>query len=495
MRQIIFRLSFLSSFAVGLLACSGGGNSSGGLLDPNNPGGGTGSTTGQLTLVGPGAVPSGSLEVEAGSLTTGFVATLRSATGQPVAGRFISLKPASGFVNAPPSRANSGGATTDAAGQVAFSYQAPDSVTRRTIVALVASTTVATGGTAIEQTYEIAVVPAAPPVLTLTCPANAAPGVANAGYFALVEKQNGEQVPAACITLTASGGTLSPPPSTTCDATAAAGNETNDAGRFNFSFTPPANVATDTVLTLTATTTVSGQSVSKTCQTTARADTFQFTAPEAGTPIVVGSENKEPLHFQWTRSPQTAGGARGVAGTLTLQISGGGRLVFNDDPFSESQSISANTSTASNGDFERPVSVFSNNSGQSTITAREQTTGRTATVIVQFVDSPGEINLDATPLQVQTSPNTGRFSNLVVTVLNQAGSPITGVDVDFLLVTPASSSVNERVFPQRQTTDASGQAKSRYEAGPTAGSAQVQVRVEGGGLSNLREITVVAPTP
>ena len=485
-------------FAAMVSAC-GGGTETGALLNPDNLGGGSGSGSGGtasvLTITGPNSAPSGALEVEAGSLTGGFVATLTSASGQPVASRFISLRPQRGFVNAPPSRANSGGANTNTAGQVPFAYQAPEDITRRTVVPIVASVASTTsGGTPIEQTYELAVIPAPPPVITLTCPANSAPGIANSGFAALVEKQNGQQVAKACITLTASGGTISPPPSTTC-TNGSAGVETDDAGRFNFTFTPPASVAQDTVLTITAATTVAGQSVSKSCQTTARADTFQFTSPKTGTPIVVGSETREPLRFQWTRSPQTAGGAQGVGGTLQLSITGGGRLVFNDDPFSESQSISVTTSAANNGDFERPVSVFSNNSGQSTITAREQTTGRTTNVIVQFVDTPGEINLDANPLVVQTSPNNGRFSNLVVTVLNQAGAPITGVDVDFILVSSASGNVNERVFPQRQTTDASGQAKSRYEAGPTAGTAQVQVRVEGGGLSNLREITVAAPTP
>lgn len=500
MRQTYFLRAFLLAATAALSACSGGGDDGGALLDPNNLGGGGTPTTpttpaaSQLTLTGPGMVPSGSLEVEAGSLTTGFIASLRTTAGQPIAGRFISLRPERGFVNAPPTRANSGGGNTDANGQLSFAYQAPDDITRRTVIPVVASTTLTTGGTAIEQTYELAVIPAPPPVITLTCPANAAPGIANTGYSVLVERQNGQQIPQACITLSTTGGTISPPSSTTCESTGVAGNTTNDAGRFNFSFMPPTTVTADTVMTLTATTTIAGETVSKSCQTTARADTFQFTSPQAGTPIVVGSESREPLRFQWTRSPQTAGGEQGVAGTVTLQITGGGRLVFNDDPFSESQSISANTSTASNGDFVRPVSVFSNNSGQATISARDQANGRVTNVIVQFVDSPAEINLDATPLTVQTSPNNGRFSNLVVTVLNQAGAPITGVDVDFLLVTPASSSVNERVFPQRQTTDASGQAKSRYEAGPTAGTAQVQVRVEGGGLSNLREITVVAPT-
>ncbi len=332
--------------------------------------------------------------------------------------------------------------------------------------------------------------------IALTCPPNAAPGIANTGYSALVTGASSTPVPMACVTITADGGTVSPPPATTCANSGVGGNLTNDAGRFAFSLTPPANVAEDTVYSITAsTTTARGEIISQSCQTTVRADTFQFTAPAAGTPITVGNENREPLRFQWTRSPQTPGGARGVDGTVTLQISGGGRLVFNDDPFNESQSISADTSATNSGDFERPVAVFSNNSGQSTITAREQATGRTATVIVQFVDTPGEINLAATPLVVQTSPSSSRFSNLVVTVLNQAGAPITGVDVDFLLVSSASGNVNERVFPQRQTTDASGQAKSQYEAGPTAGTAQVQVRVEGGGLSNLREITVQAPPP
>lgn len=494
MRQIILRLSLLGAIALAAAGCSGGTENTGGLLGPG-AGGGSGSASAVLTVVGPNAAPSDSLEVEAGSLTSGFVATLRNGTGQPVANRFVSLRADRGFVNAPPTRANSGGASTDANGRVAFAYQAPDDITRRTEIELVASATSASGGALVEQTYTLAVVAAPPPVITLVCPANVAPGIANSGFSVLVERQNGQQVAEACISLSASGGTISPPSSTTCQGSAAAGNLADDAGRFNFTFTPPSNVATDTVLTLTAATTVAGQSVTQACQTTARADTFQFTSPRAGTPIVVGGETREPLRFQWTRSPQTAGGAQGVAGTLQLSVTGGGRLVFNDDPFSESQSISANTGATSNGDFERPVSVFSNNSGQATITAREQTTGRSASVIVQFVDSPGEINLDANPLVVQTSPNDGRTSNLVVTVLNQAGAPITGVDVDFLLITPASGSVNERVFPQRQTTDSSGQAKSRYEAGPTAGTAQVQVRVEGGGLSNLREITVEAPPP
>lgn len=485
-----FRRSLLSLlFVLGLVAgCSTDDAGGGGLLDTDDPGGGNSQLV--LTIEGPNGASSGQVSVEAGELAKGFVATLTTASGNPVDDRFIALTPEQGFVNAPPSRANSGGANTGSDGELEFDYQAPETLSSQTTIELVAS--VEADGDTLEEVFEIELVRASAPVLTLSGPRNVAPGVANSGYRVTATKASGAQIAEACVSLKTSAGTISPGAETTCDESGLNGWLTDSVGVQTFSLTPPANISSDTTVTLSAEATIGGARGTATYPVNVLADTFQFTAPSSNASVVVGIQNKERLRFQWTRDADTPSGAEGVTGTVALSSDNNNVLFVINNGVTGARTLSATTNGNASGEFTQAIYVYSNASGQATITAEDSSTAQTATLLLNFVDGPTQINLDATPLQVEPSPSAARFSNLDVTVLNQAGQPIAGIEVEFQLLQAAGSSVNERVFPQVQVTNSSGQASSRYEAGPSEGTAQVRVRAENGALSNIRAITVAA---
>ncbi|MEC9357818.1 MAG: hypothetical protein VX836_08110 [Pseudomonadota bacterium] len=487
------RAALCSTVCLAVLACSTDDEGSGGLLDADDPSGSGSSLV--LTIEGSDGASSGQVTVEAGDIAEGFVATLKTGSGKVVKDRFIALTPDQGFVNAPPSNANTGGDNTDSSGEVEFDYQAPDTVTAARTIDLVASVelTSSEGGGTLEEEFQIKLTKASAPTLVITGPKNVAPGVTNAGYRVTVTKASGAQVPQACVTLRATSGTITPPAETTCSETGLTGYTTTDAGIKTFSYRPPASGGTDSVVNITAETTIGGTSGSAVYQVNILPDTFQFTSPAENESVFVGIDSKERLRFQWTRDSSTQTGSSGVSSSVKLSTDSNRALFVVNNAITGSATITATTSASNSGDFSEPVYIYSNNSGQVEVQAEDEATGQEATLLVNFVDGPTQINLDATPLIVNTSPNAGRFSNLEVTLLNGAGQPIEGVEVEFLLLQAAGTSVNERVFPEVQVTNESGEATSRYEAGPTEGAAQVRVRAENGALSNIREITVAEP--
>lgn len=468
-----------------LLAACGSSDGGDPLLDSGNPGGSTGST---LSIVGANGAASAKLEVEAGSLTSGFLATLANSSGTPIKGAFIALEPDQGFINAPPSKANSGGANSDASGKLAFAYQAPENITADTLVAIQGTATLDDGGK-VAKAYQLTVTPPTTPVVTVTGKSEVAPGVANSGFSVTVRRGSGGQVPEACVKFAVSAGSVTAADASPC-TDGSGGFLTDDAGSLAFSLTPAAGLSEDTAVVITASSTVSGKKGSGSFTTTAKADTFQFTAPAVGMPIVVGSAGRVPVQFQWTRF--STSGNKGVSGQVSLSSSSA-RLAL--DPSSSGvQSLTVGTSASSLGDFSQPVYVYGTAAGQSSIKAQDPGSGLSTTLSLLFVQSPSSINLDASPLQIPASPSSNRYSTLTVTVLNEAGQPISGVTVNFQLEKSISDSSNERVFPTIQTTDANGQAKSRYEAGTVTGSATVRVTIDGSTLNDSRVITVVAAT-
>jgi len=473
-----------------LVAACGGDDGGDALLDPDNPGG---TAAAALEIVGPSKADSGTVKVEAGTITDGFVVTVLNNAGNPVEGAFVALEADQGIINAPPSDANSGGDQSDSDGEVAFAYQAPDDIISDTAIKITATVTDADSGDEVTETYSLTVTAASAPVVKITGPDTVAPGVSNSGFKLTVTKASGAQVSDACVTLSASTGTISPTPTTTCTETGLAGNEVSSTGTLSFTYTPPANVATDTSATLTAATKVSSQDGTGSLTVTVAADTFQFTDPDAGSAIVVGSSNREALHFQWTRDADTPGGASGVSGTVTLTADSPALLALGSDT-SGTSSVTVSTKSSSDGDFAQSVYVFSNSAGTVTITAHDDTADRDATLPLQFVDTPSEVNLDADPLEIEPSPSAARFTDLEVTVLNQVGEPIEGVEVEFQLVTPVSIGDGEQIFPSVQVTDDEGKAYSRFEAGTEEGTASVQARIQDSSVrSNTRTITVAAP--
>jgi len=322
------------------------------------------------------------------------------------------------------------------------------------------------------------------PVLTLSGPAAVAPGIETSGFLATLEDGCDEAIEDRFIGFAATVGTV-----------VSAADNTDGFGRLAFTYKAPEGITEATPVTIQATATINGREIEDELAITVQPDTFLFLAPAAGAPISVGSDNAQPLTFQWTR-PGATGGTQGVKGSVLVAVNNGARLVINNDALNPTESATVATSSAASGNFAVPVAVYSNSSGFVTLTVTDRALStRTTSLSVQFVDVPSEVNLLATPLEVTVSPSASRFSTLELTVLNQASQPITGVDVTFELTQPASSSPNERVFPSGGTTNATGKATSRYEAGPTAGAVTIQACVRNSGICDMREITVKAATP
>lgn len=479
--------------AAGLLllgACTSGDDSGTGLIDTDDP---TGSEDAWvLTIEGPDDTESGDYSVETGEVATGFVAHLETAGGDPVADEYITLTVSNGTIDAPPSESNTGGDDTDDDGDVDFSYEAPSGITSTTTVDIVASVDLPSsqGGGTLEETFTVEIDPPSAPELTFAGPKNVAPGVTNSGYTVTVTKAStGAAIADACVTLTASLGTISPSASTTCDS-GLNGWVASDLGVVSFSLTPPTDVDSDTDLTLTASSQVNSVTGSASYTVTVLPDTFQFTSPSTNTSIEVGSDEKQQLEFQWTRDAETSSGAVGVAGNVVLTTdSSDARFLVGSSATTGSSSVTVATSASSSGNFTKSVYIYDTVGESVTVTATSESTGNETTLLLDFYDEPTEINLDATPLVIEPSPSTSRFSTLTATVLNQVGEPISGAQVTFTLVS-GTYGTGEQVFPTVAQTNSSGQASSRYEAGTLEGTASIQVTTENGVTSNTRVITV-----
>ena len=440
----------------------------------------------ELSIIGPAA--SGALKVPAGTTRTGFIAEVTPGEScQPREGHTVSFQTNLGEINAPPDDFASFSGTTDRFGEVEFSYTAPDTVSASTRVMIRAEASVSRQTDT--ATYALSV---EPPTLSFTGPNDAAPGRVRTGFQLQLTRSDGIALQGEKISVTSSvQGTISdtnPNPS-------AERFVTDAFGRINFSFKPPVSITTETVATLTAT--VTGTPLTRSFDLTIKPDTFLFTAPDAGTPIPVGVNNRQPLNFSW-RTATSDGGAP-VQGTLKLTTDSPTALfVVNDDPQNPVDSVVVNTN--SSGTFAFPVAIYSNSSEFVTITARDQAaTQRQTTLTVQFVDqpgtTPGHVNLVVDPLQVETSTTTQNKATIEFTVLNEAFEPIAGQDVSFTLVQSASGDNLERIFPGGGTTDGQGQARSEYFSGRSAGTARIRACVVSVGRCQERDVEVVTPAP
>jgi len=470
-----------------LAACTSGDDSGTGLIDTSDP---TGSEDAWvLTIVGPDNTESGDYSVESGDVATGFVATLETAGGEPVADEYITLTVSNGTIDAPPSKANTGGDDTDDDGEVDFSYESPSGITATTTVDITASVDLPSsqGGGTLEETFTVEIDAPSAPILTIAGPKNVAPGVTNAGYTVTVTKAStGDAIADACVTLTTTLGTITPSAETTCDS-GYNGWVASDLGVVSFSLTAP-EASTDTALTLSASSEVNDVTGSASYAVSVLADTFQFTSPSENASAAVGIDNKQRLRFQWTRDADTSAGAVGVTGsvTLTTDDTTDARFLIGSATTGNA-SVTVSTLAANSGDFSQAVYLYSTSDGQVTVTASDATSGAEATLPLQFTADAAYIRLTASPSTLETSGNTG--STLTATVYNDAGAVITNSKVVFSVVSSPGSS-DEQLIPAQAYTNSSGVATATFYAGLLTGTVVVQATAENGLESNTRQITI-----
>ena len=446
-----------------------------------------------LTLLGPGNVASGDLEIPASretasstrrgrdSFARSFQAQVRTAaTCQSRADRTVTITAPQGRIDAPPGSIDSTSAQTSTAGTVDFDFLAPSGISAPTDILLSASATVARQtGTA---NYLVRVLP---PEISLTGPADAFPGTARTGFSIRLTDADGVVIAGERVTVTATQGTVEHERSNQNQ-----GNfETDSFGRLAFNYTPPANITSATNVTITANAFDLG--ISRTLLVTVRPDSFRFASPTSNTAVNVGVANAADLIFEW----RNAAGA-GVAGTVVLtSTSNDARFLVNSDV--ESRGVrSVTVETNSTGAFQVPVRIFSNFSEFVTVTASSQANSQViARLPIQFVDQPGSdpdsAILTATPTAIDATTDPGATADLLFQVTNSANEPIDGINVTFEII-GGSTHPNEEIFPIGGTTR-QGQARSTYFTRPGTGAVvpvTLRACIEGGSICDDYQITV-----
>lgn len=271
---------------------------------------------------------------------------------------------------------------------------------------------------------------------------------------------------------------------------------TDEFGRIYLAFTPATEADADITGRITAT--IDDARLLSICRghaqsrctgslaLTIQRDEFRFTAPAFGTTATIGASNAQPLQLIWRNASggrilNPDGGAPCV--DLEARFTGGGTaafgIVIGGDlvPRAQRRVIRLNNA----GNFAVPVSVLSDRSGLVEIEAYENrncgaaaTGGLLAGTGVQFIDELCETaneGQDCVDLQMplaltvvpDATPQAG--VDLQMEVRNSAFEPINGAQVLFRILTPAQlGDSNERIFPGGGTTNANGQARSRYFA-------------------------------
>lgn len=320
--------------------------------------------------------------------------------------------------------------------------------------------------------------------LTLTGPSDASPNIEAKSFLAILKQGDGTTaIPAQTLTFKSDkpGGIFK-----VNDAAATSGS-TNGRGELLFSYTPSKAIAEDTPVVLTVTSEYAdadGVMIARTITLNVRADVFRFSAPDFGTSAALGVDNAEPLHFQWANAEE-AGGAF-VAGCLklTLDASKDKAYLFTDnDPNTRKQSFQLSTSSG-DGDFTRPVSVYSESADPVEITATDcSIASHTAKVSIEFVDEPctavGCVNLSTASGTVAQSPDTNMTQRRVLltsTVFNADNEPAEGVKLSFKILTAVGSgpSYREKVSPPGGTTNSEGVASTEYFVPDNTGTAKIQ---------------------
>lgn len=321
--------------------------------------------------------------------------------------------------------------------------------------------------------------------LVIEGPSAAAPGVATGGFSARLTEGNNEAIEEAFVSLKADEGTINAPE----NLSGTDGAETDGTGQINFAFLPPGDITESRTIKITAKAELGNRTVDAVYSVAVTPDTFQFIEPTNGSSSVIGVQNAIPLQLQWTRRE----GNRSVGVGSNVQLtSDGGFFVINGSALPPGEAVVLATDGDKAGAFPTPVAIASSERGLVTVSASdEEVAERRTEVIVQFLDQPATIVLDADALSVEASPASARFSNLTARVQNARSEPVAGIEITFSLLKAISSNVNERVSPSGGVTNNDGTAASRYEAGPINGAAVIQACVSGGVICNSREIKVV----
>jgi hypothetical protein len=456
----------------------------------------------KITVAGPQdpatgqRISSGNLNVKAGQIASGFLATVQApsacSSNQLVAvkGVTVTATPTNTAASIQQDNTDTG---TD--GTALFSYVAPDSVTSKTKDTITVKASTA-GGTA-QTTYVLNLLPGAGPStlkLALTGPTSVTAGRETEGYTATLQESqtDGDGTvtvvarPDVQLTFTASdSGTM-----TAADGGKGIG-KTIDDGTAKASYKSTASGTSAQEVTLTAAvTSAAGSDVTTICQRQGSActatlkvrvqpDTFVFASPVYGKTQLVGKNNAQPLTFSWLSN-----NSEGINGCvdLTAKFQGGSSspfgVIIGDDPATATAQIKRVQVT--NGNFANKISLFSDLSGFVELTAVENRNcadapagSLTTTTGVQFTDdicqttSDGKncVDLQA-PLQVKSSPDASgnqRVADLKFEVRNNAYQPVDGAQVTFAISNDnGRADPNERVFPGGGTTDASGIANSKY---------------------------------
>lgn len=321
--------------------------------------------------------------------------------------------------------------------------------------------------------------------LVIAGPGSAAPGVSTNGFTATLTRGKNEAVEGAFVRITAEQGSIDAPP----DRPGTEGAETDGTGRVNFAFKPAATTTEAVTVKLVGHAEVDGRTADATYSVAVAPETFQFVSPTKGASAVVGVSHAIPLELQWTR--KAGGGVEGIDGNVRLTTDAGS-FVVNGSALPPSEAIVLPTDGNAAGNFATPVAIAGSKRGLVTVTAIDDEVGtRSTQVIVQFVDQPTSLSLDAETLSVQASPDAARFSTLTARGVNAQNQPVPGIEIRFKLTSKISNSVNERVLPSGGVTNENGTADSKYEAGPINGTAVVEACTVDNALCDSREIKVV----
>lgn len=262
----------LLAIALGLGACSSGGDgSTGALLDGGSGSGGGGGTAGAtLVITGPLNETSGGVTVASGSETPGFKVTLRNSRGVAIANKFVGIRVSSPTTNGGSisgkvgASDNDGGAQTNSSGIGTFTYIAPESVTAKRSIVLTATFDESTTDTIdpVTATFNLSVNPPPKGKLTLTnsgIPSGSlrlGSGDINEDFEAilLTDEADPQPLPNEPVTFSfvcgaGTGALLSAP----VDSPGNLQAETDENGRIAFGFTAPVDVRPSaTTCTITA---------------------------------------------------------------------------------------------------------------------------------------------------------------------------------------------------------------------------------------------------
>lgn len=334
--------------------------------------------------------------------------------------------------------------TTDANGAAQATLTTPGNPTNRVItVTAMAGSTTATVNVEVSGT-QLSI--SGPPTLVQN---------AQGGYSVSLTDSGGNGIASQTITLaSAKSNTLS-----------AATVTTNATGLATFTLTP-INAGDDTI-------TATWQGQSSTQKVSVSNQAFSITAPTAGANIVVGQTS--PVTISWAAS-----GAPVTSGTVYLTSSRG--------------TLSASSSTVTNGALSTPVTISSTTAGPAIVSATavdgSGNTVATAQVTIGFIATvPSSVSVQASPSAV---PIKGQ-STLTATVIDATGNPVQGKTVDFTL----TDSTGGALSAPSAATNAQGTASVNYTAS-TGSSAPngvvITVQVEGTAISSTTTLTVGGQT-